>query len=42
MQLSYFIMFLLHSGLRVGEARQMRWSDVEFDISVEGEDDLIA
>ena len=41
-QLSYFIMFLLHSGLRVGEARQMRWSDVKFDIAVEGEDDLIA
>ncbi len=41
-QLSYFIMFLLHSGLRVGEAREMRWSDIKFDIEVEGEDERIA
>lgn len=41
-QLSYFIMFLLHSGLRVGEAREMRWSDIKFDIEVEGEEERIA
>jgi len=41
-QLSYFIMFLLHSGLRVGEAREMRWSDVKLDEEVEGEDERIA
>jgi len=41
-QLSYFVMFLLHSGLRVGEARQMRWSDVKLDEEVDGEDERIA
>ncbi|SEN97400.1 Phage integrase family protein [Pseudorhodobacter antarcticus] len=41
-QLSYFVMFLLHSGLRVGEAREMRWSDIKFDIEVEGEEERIA
>lgn len=41
-QLSYFIMFLLHSGLRVGEAREMRWSDIKFDIEVEDEEKRIA
>lgn len=40
-QLSYFVMFLLHSGLRVGEAREMRWSDVKLDEEVEGEDERI-
>ena len=40
-QLSYFIMFLLHSGLRVGEAREMRWSDLKLDEEVEGEDERI-
>ena len=41
-QLSYFIMFLLHSGLRVGEARQMQWSDVKLDEEVEDEEERIA
>ncbi|WP_037306895.1 tyrosine-type recombinase/integrase [Ruegeria halocynthiae] len=41
-QLSYFVMFLLHSGLRVGEAREMKWSDVKLDEVVEGEEDRIA
>jgi integrase len=41
-QLSYFIMFLLHSGLRVGEAPEMRWSHINFDIEVEGEEERIA
>jgi integrase len=41
-QLSHFIMFLLHSGLRVGEAREMRWSDVKLDEVVEGEEERIA
>ena len=35
-------MFLLHSGLRVGEAREMRWSDIKFDIEVDGEEERIA
>jgi integrase len=41
-QLSYYIMFLLHSGLRVGEAREMQWSDITFDIEVDGEEERIA
>ena len=41
-QLSHFIMFLLHSGLRVGEARELRWSDVKLDEEVEGEEERIA
>lgn len=41
-QLSYFVMFLLHSGLRVGEAREMKWSDVKLDEIVDGEDERIA
>jgi len=41
-QFSYFVMFMLHSGLRVGEARQMKWSDVKLDEEVEGEDERIA
>ena len=35
-------MFLLHSGLRVGEARAMRWSDIKLDEVVEGEEERIA
>ncbi len=38
-QLSHLIMFLLHSGLRIGEARQMRWSDIKFDIDVDEDSD---
>ena len=30
-QLYHFVIFLLNSGLRVGEARQMRWRDIQFD-----------
>lgn len=41
-QLSYFVMFLLHSGLRVGEAREMKWSDVTLDIAVEDAVERIA
>jgi integrase len=41
-QLSYYIMFLLHSGLRVGEAREMRWSDITFDIDIGSDDGCIA
>lgn len=41
-QLSHFIMFLLHSGLRVGEAREMKWSDVKLDEEVGGEEECIA
>ncbi len=31
-QLYHFVIFMLNSGLRVGEARQMRWEDIKFDI----------
>lgn len=30
-QLYHFVIFMLNSGLRVGEAREMRWRDVAFD-----------
>jgi hypothetical protein len=38
----YFVLFLANSGLRVGEAREMLWSDVKFDVAVEGSDSVIA
>lgn len=41
-QMYHFVLFLANSGLRVGEAREMRWSDVSFDISVDGSDAMIA
>lgn len=31
-QLYHFVIFMLNTGLRVGEARQMRWRDVKFDV----------
>lgn len=31
-QLYHFVIFMLNSGLRVGEARQMRWRDIQFDV----------
>jgi len=30
-QLYHFVIFMLNSGLRVGEAREMRWRDILFD-----------
>ena len=30
-QLYHFVIFMLNSGLRVGEARAMRWRDIQFD-----------
>ena len=30
-QLYHFVIFMLNSGLRLGEARQMRWRDISFD-----------
>ena len=30
-QLYHFVIFMLNSGLRVGEAREMRWRDIQFD-----------
>lgn len=39
-QIYYFVLFLANSGLRVGEARMMKWSDVTFDIEVEGSNDI--
>lgn len=30
-QLYHFIIFMLNSGLRLGEAREMRWRDIKFD-----------
>ncbi len=31
LQFYHFVLFLANSGLRVGEAREMRWRDVKFD-----------
>ncbi len=36
-QMYYFILFLANSGLRVGEARMMKWSDITFDVEEAGE-----
>jgi len=34
-QLYCFVIFLANSGLRVGEARMMKWSDVKLDIPLD-------
>ena len=39
-QMYYFVLFLANSGLRVGEARMMKWSDVTFDVEVEGGENI--
>ena len=31
-QLYHFVIFMLNSGLRVGESREMRWRDIQFDV----------
>ena len=41
-QLYYFVLFLANSGLRVGEAREMLWRDIEFDAPVEGSTEPVA
>lgn len=41
-QLYYFVLFMANSGLRVGEAREMRWEDVKFDQVSPSLDELIA
>jgi integrase len=41
-QMYYFVLFLANSGLRVGEARQMTWADVKFDVPLDGSDLEIA
>ena len=41
-QLYHFILFLSNSGLRVGEAREMRWMDCKLDVEGGWEDNLIA
>jgi integrase len=33
-QMYYFVLFLANSGLRVGEAREMIWSDIKFDVDM--------
>ena len=33
-QMYYFVLFLVNSGLRVGEAREMIWSDVKLDVDM--------
>lgn len=38
----YFVLFLANSGLRVGEAREMIWSDIKFNVDVDRSDELIA
>lgn len=40
-QLYYFVLFLANSGLRVGEAREMRWHDVTFDVDIETDDGTV-
>jgi integrase len=40
-QLYHFVIFMLNSGLRVGEAREMRWRDISFDVAEEKSDELI-
>lgn len=40
-QLYHFVIFMLNSGMRVGEAREMRWRDIQFDqTSKSGEVDI--
>ena len=40
-QLYHFVVFMLNSGLRVGEARQMRWRDIQFDqFNTEGDEPI--
>lgn len=41
-QFYHFVIFLLNSGLRVGEAREMRWRDVTFDQLNDETNDKIA
>ncbi|MGB2005383.1 MAG: site-specific integrase, partial [Paracoccaceae bacterium] len=41
-QMYYFVLFLANSGLRVGEAREMLWSDIKFDVAVDASDSAIA
>jgi len=41
-QMYYFVLFLANSGLRVGEAREMIWADVTFDVDIEDTDSRIA
>ena len=41
-QLYHFILFLSNSGLRVGEAREMRWIDCKLDVEGGWEDKLVA
>ena len=38
-QLYHFVLFMLNSGLRVGEAREMRWRDIRFDVEHGKSDD---
>ncbi len=37
----YFVLFLANSGLLVGEARETLWSDIKFDVAVDGSDSVI-
>jgi len=40
-QLYHFVIFMLNSGLRVGEAREMRWRDIQFDVENPEDGDAI-
>jgi hypothetical protein len=40
-QMYYFVLFLANSGLLVGEARETLWSDIKFDVAVDGSDSVI-
>lgn len=39
-QLYHFVIFMLNSGLRVGEAREMRWRDIRFDVTDDKFDEI--
>ena len=41
-QLYILVMMIANSGLRPGEARQLIWADIKFDVPMEGTDRLIA
>lgn len=40
-QLYHFILFMANSGLRVGEAREMRWEDIRFNQLDSNSEDII-
>ena len=41
-QLYFLVMILSNSGLRIGEARQLTWADIKFNVEMEGTHLMIA